>query len=337
MMTKHLLSIACFASLAASGCKAKDTRTSGASAPKTVAAPATTPTAPSVAPSAKLASAIQAVNACKPDEDCPALDQLDEAVQQGLGTAEYRGAIQLAKTRDGHRVLSGAVATKLDAPLLVELEQGADSCPDDGECQAEDDFVTATEELTPALFREGMKAAKKPTTKRDLLDAIRSKMDASLIPDVEPLIADPDVGESAQQALGAIEDTGALAKLAALLDRHDQTDTIHSRVPDILAKYPKNPSSQAALPKLREMAQHDAQGWGKADAACAIAKIQGEGSIPFLVDYLHTETWGPARARVVEELGTFKTNAVALANLQKLAKDADKDVSAAAQKALEAK
>ena len=337
MMTKRLLSIACFASLAAAGCKAKDTQPSGATAPKTVAAPATTPTAPATAPNAKLAAAIQAVNACKPDEDCAALEQLDEALQDGLAPAEYRGAIQLAKTRDVHRTLSGAVAAKLDAPLLLELEQGADSCPDDGECQAEDDFVAAADELTPALFREGMKAAKKPTTKRDLLYAIRSKMDASLIPDVEPLIADPDLGESAQEDLGAIEDTAALAKLAALLDRHDQTDTIHSRVPDLLAKYPKNPSSQAALPKLREMAQHDAQGWGKASAACAVAKIQGEASVPFLVAYIHTETWGPARARVVEELGTFKTNAVAAASLKKLAKDADKDVSAAAQKALETK
>lgn len=329
MTNHHVLSLALFASLtlAASGCKSKDHAAPPAARAAVPAAAATT------APSAALRAAIAAVDACKPDDDCEALDKLYEA-DQGIDPAAYRGAIAIAHSRNAHQSLTEAVAPKLDEPLLLELERAADACPADQECAAEDDFTSALSELTPAQFRAGIQAAKTTSVRRDLLTAIRPKMDRSLIPEIAPLITDEDLGDSAQMTLAAIEDTGALAQLAALLDRHDHTDTIHSRVPELLAKYPQNPSVQAALPKLREMAQHDMQGWGKASAAVAIAKIQGAAAIPFLVQYIHAETWGPARAAVADQLASFKSNAVALAELKKLAKDPDKDVSATAAKAL---
>ena len=330
MTNQPALSLALLASLAAVGCKDRSPTAPAAAAKavEPVAAPV-----PAAAPSGKLAAAITAVNACKPDDDCAAMEQLEDA-SQDLGPAEYRGAMALAKNKDARRELSGAVAGKLDEPLLRELEQASDACKPDDDCPAEDDLSAAIGELSPALFRAGMKAARTVRTRRDLLDAIRPKMDASLIPEIAPLIVDADVGDDAQLALGAIEDTGALAQLAALLDRHDRTDTIHSRVPDLLAKYPDNPSVKAALPKLRAMAKNDAQGVGKAEAAVAVGKIEGAAAVPFLVDYIAGETWGPARAMATEELATFKTNAVALATLKKLAKDSDHDVSDAAGKAL---
>jgi hypothetical protein len=332
MKTKHILSIACFASVAAAGCK-KD-KTDPATPPSTPGATAPVPTGKAVAPSGALAAAIQAVNACTPDADCEGLDKLEDAARD-LTPEQYRGAMQVAKSADAHHSLSRAVAAKLDEPLLLELVQATDGCPADQQCLAEEDLGNAADELSPALFRAGMKLAKNPLAKRDLIEAVSRKMDASLIPDISPYLADYDIGSAAQRALDSIEDTGALAQLGALLDRHDHTDTVHSEVPELLAKYPSNPSVKAAVPKLMEMARHDAQGWGKANAAIAVAKIQGAASVPFLVEYLTAETWGPARARVTEELGKLKSSQVAVAELKKLAKDADKDVSQAATKALQ--
>jgi HEAT repeat protein len=242
--------------------------------------------------------------------------------------------MQIAKSQEAHRELSHAVASHLDEPLLLELMQAADSCPKDQDCQAEQDLSSALSEITPALFRTGMKAAKTRIAKGALIDAVAYNLKPELVPDLLPLIADPDLGMRTQFALANVEDTNALAQLATLLDRHDRTDTIHSEVPRILSKYPNNPSSKAALPKLREMAKHDAQGWGKANAAVAVGKIEGESSIPFLIDFVHTETWGFARAAVIQELATFKANPTAHAELVKLAKDADRDVRDAAVKAL---
>lgn len=331
MKTKHILSIACFASLAAAGCKKDKTEpTATPSAP----AAAAVPVGKSVPPTGALAAAIQAVNACQPDADCEGIDKLDEAAQ-GLTPEQYRGALAVAKSPDAHRALSRAVAPRLDEPLLLELVQAANGCRADQQCQAEDDLQTAADELSPALFRTGMKAASNPLVKRDLIEAVSRKMDPSLIPDISPYIADYDIGSTAQRALGATGDSAALAQLASLLDRHDHTDTVHSDVPELLAKYPNDPAVKAAVPKLKEMAKHDAQGWGKAYAATAVAQIQGADAIPFLVEYLNVETWGPARARVIEELGKLKSNTVALAELKKLTKDSDKDVSQAATKALQ--
>ncbi len=318
-MTKHLWIL-----IVAAACK-KD-------APPAPPAPAPPPAAAATVP-APLSAALTLVNACKPDEDCAALDALYDVAKE-LPPDVYRAAAKLATNKQARRVLAEGVAGKLDEPLLLELERAADACPTDGECPAMDEFSAATGELTPALFRAGMKAAKTTDTKRWLIDSIRSHMEPSLIADLAPLIGDDDLGRSAQMALAAKEDTDALAKLAALLDRHDRTDTIHSAVPELLAKYPNNPSVKAALPKLREMAKKDAQGWGKASAAVAVGKIEGEAVIPFLVEFIHTETWGPGRAAVAEQLAAFKANKVALAELKKLGKDTDKDVSATAAKAL---
>jgi len=325
-MTKHLWIL-----IVAAACKKDASPPVADPAPAPAAAPQPAPVAAAIP--APLSAALTLVNACKPDEDCPAMDALYDVAKE-LPPDVYRAAMKVATSKQARRALAEGVAGKLDEPLLLELERAADACPADGDCPAMDEFNAATNELTPALFRAGMKAAKTTDTKRWLIDSIRSRMDASLIADLAPLIGDDDLGRSAQMALAAKEDTDALAKLAALLDRHDRTDTIHSAVPDLLAKYPNNPSVKAALPKLREMAKKDAQGWGKANAAVAVGKIEGESAIPFLVEFIHTETWGPGRAAVADQLAAFKANKVALAELKKLGKDSDKDVSAAATKAL---
>jgi hypothetical protein len=327
-MINNVLSIVCVLSAAAAGCKGED-NPSSAEAPAAKIVPAA-----AKPPAGALASAIAKVNACPPDSECPDLDALDDAARS-IGPDEYRGAMQLAKSAAVHRELSQAVAKHLDEPLLLELVQAVDSCPSDQDCQADDDLRDAVDEITPALFRAGMKAAKSRVAKEDLVHAVARRMKPELVDDLLPLITDSYLGVNAQRALGEVEDTRALAQLAGLLDRHDRSDMIHSEVPNILAKYPNNPSAKAALPKLREMAKRDAQGWGKAWAAIAVGKIEGEASIPFLVDFIHGEGWAAARAAVVDQLAAFKTNAVARAELTKLAKDRDHGVSTAASKALQ--
>jgi len=291
----------------------------------------------SVAPSQALAAAIAKVNACSPDaEDCEAMDELLVA-SDSIGPDQYRGAIKLATHPEAREALQEAVAKRIDEPLLLEFLRTADACPEEGDCAASDEFSTVVVGLTPALFRAGIKAAKTTSTREGLLYAIKKKMEPSLVVDLKPWVAEEAgmIGRYAQQALGAIEDTEALKVLVGLLDRHDATDTIHSAVPELLAAYPENPVVKAALPKLRNMAKHDAQGWGKAHAAEAVAKIEGEGAIPFLIECIKTETWGPGRAAVVEALAEFKTNPSARSALTAFAKDADEDVKKAAALALE--
>jgi hypothetical protein len=327
MMRNTALSIACVLTTAVIGCKEKD-NANPAEAPAGKLAPASPK-----APGGALASAIAKVNACPPDSDCPDIDALHEAARS-IGPDEYRGAMQIAKSHEVRNELNLAIAPRLNEALLLELVQAADSCPADGECQAEEDLRDAVAELTPPLYRAGMKAAKTTPVKDDLVHAVSRKMKPELIDDLLPLIADPVLGRNAQLGLGEIEDTRALAQLAGLLDRHDHGDMLHTEVPSILAKYPNNPSSKAALPKLREMTKHDAQFWTKALAAVAVGKIEGEAAIPFLVDFIRADTYGPTRAAVVEQLAAFKTSSAARAELSTLVKDHDHDVSSAAAKGL---
>jgi HEAT repeat protein len=273
MRTRLAIALALVTSTSACGKEQAGAPAEKPAAADKAATPADKPApAPPAAPASPLAAAATAVDACDPDAECPAMDQLYEAL-------------------DAHPPRDLLVAT--------------------------------------------LASAKSKTVKRELVRALGRSYDAALLPVIEPFITDEDwsLMRAAQDVLGSTADEVALGKLAALLDNRGRNDTIRGGVPLLLAKFPQSPVTQAALPKIKQMAIDDAQGVGRMDAARAVAQIEGEEAIPFLVERAGKESWDVARAEMVTAIGKVG-GPKATAALKKFAKDKNERVASAARKAL---
>jgi HEAT repeat protein len=198
------------------------------------------------------------------------------------------------------------------------------------------DLGNAARKATKEELVAALPSAKTPKSQTPIVEGLGKFMDDSLVATVEPFITSTDYSlkRAAQFALGSKGNEAGLAKLVALLDNHDQTDTVHGDVPEILSRHPQSATVKGALPKLKKMAADDAQGVGRKEAVKAVVAIEGEAAIPFLAERAEKEKWESARLAIAKELAKFAKDPKAQAALKKLSEDKDAMVQKAAKEAL---
>jgi hypothetical protein len=302
------------------------------------AAPSAKPSAevPALGAETPLAKAIAAVDACKSDEDCEAKDVLETAADK-LSPDGYRAAMKVARTKTSRGVLTRAVADQMDASLRAELIAAANGCKEGEDCEADDLLIYGISVLRGAELGPAMNAAKTDRVRGVLLLAASQpsvKPDDGLIAVAVPYLTSEECGHDARELLEAIGSEAALGRLVALLDDHSREDSAHTDVPELLAKHPDSAVVKAAVPRLREMAKHDQQVWGRARAALAVGAIEKQQAIPFLIEFVKTDSFSGGREAVLEEgLAGYKTNPQVAALIKQVAaSDRDDAVRRAAAK-----
>jgi hypothetical protein len=287
--------------------------------------------APAVPRDSPLIKAIAAADACQ--DACPAIDALYEAAK-GITPETFRAVIPLAKGPAARGALTDGVAPRLDEGLVVELVAAANACGEDESCQALLDLSTACASLRPAVFRAGLKAATTRWSREMLIVAIRSNMDPSVAPDIEPFLHDPKLTIPAQDALGQLEDDGVLAELVAMLD--EKEPVFRMMIPTQLAHHPMSKAVRAAIPRLHAMADDDPEPSARYNALRCLLMLEGEAAVPRIVKFLGWPGSRKVTATVlIDQLAAYKKNPIAAAALKKLAADSDETWRKAAKEALE--
>ena len=228
-----------------------------------------------------------------------------------------------------------------EAEQLTEKLKAANVCqPKDYGCKELKDlklFLRARKQpLTVEEFRNGLEVSTLDNARAELIRRIAPKATPDLLPVVKPYLTHENFSlrKASLALVSNIGDDAAITELVALLDNQEKSDTLRTDVPKLLMQHPENEKVKASLPKLKDMAKNSVQGWGRAYAATAVAVIEGEASLDFLVDIATSDKWNTVRATAVKSMGRIGSNK-ALPYLQKFASDDDKKVAEAAKRAIQ--